>query len=133
MHIRNADPDNRTSHCVTEHLSYTAISRLRGIQTRAYPVSDAQSNRIGLAINMRRCKESLRITSLNIGTMTRKGRELADPMKARRIDVMCLQETRWGGNKAREIGDGCKLFYSGSQWAQIRIVHFRCTPLGNLV
>ena len=36
-------------------------------------------------------------------------------MKTRRIDVMCLQETRWGGNKARELGDGCKLFYSGGK------------------
>ena len=34
-------------------------------------------------------------------------------MKTRRIDVMCLQETRWGGNKVRELGFGCKLFHSG--------------------
>ena len=75
-------------------------------RARAYPVSDAQSN------------QSLRIASLNIGTMTGKSRELADLMKTRRIDVMCLQETRWGGNKAREIGDGCKLFYSGGKKAR---------------
>ena len=56
--------------------------------------------------------------SLNIGTMTGKSRELADLMKTRRIDVMCLQETRWGGNKARELGDGCKLFYSGGKKAR---------------
>ena len=58
------------------------------------------------------------LTSLNIGTMTGKSRELADLMKTRRIDVMCLQETRWGGNKARELGDGCKLFYSGGKTAR---------------
>ena len=92
-----------------------ARSRRRGIQTRAYPASDAQSNRIGPAINMRRCKQSLRIVSVNIGTMTGKSRELADLMKTRRIEVMCLQDTRWGGNKDRELGDGCKLFYSGEQ------------------
>ena len=39
-------------------------------------------------------------------------------IKTRRIDVMCLQETRWGGNKAREHGDGCKLFYSGGKKAR---------------
>ena len=39
-------------------------------------------------------------------------------MKTRRIDVMCLQETRWGGNKAREPGDECKLFYSGGKKAR---------------
>ena len=74
--------------------------------TRAYPVSDAQCNHAGPMINTRRCKHSLMIASLNIGTMTGKSRELADLMKTRRI-VMCLQETRWGGNKARELGDGC--------------------------
>ena len=39
-------------------------------------------------------------------------------MKTRRIDVMCLQDTRWGRNKARELGDGCKLFYSGGKKAR---------------
>ncbi|EYB90346.1 hypothetical protein Y032_0221g2565 [Ancylostoma ceylanicum] len=34
-------------------------------------------------------------------------------MKQRRIRVLCLQETRWKGCKAKEIGDGIKLFYHG--------------------
>ena len=89
--------------------------------TRAYPVSDAQCNHAGPVINMRRCKQSLRIASLNIGTMTGKSRELADLMKTRRIDVMYLQETRWGGNKARELGDGCKLFYSGGKKQEMEL------------
>ena len=91
-----------------------ARSKRRGKQmtTRAYPVSDVQCNRIGPVINTRRCQQSVRIASLNIGTMAGKSRELADLMKTRRIDMMCLQETRWGGNKGRELGDGCKLFYS---------------------
>ena len=91
--------------------------RGKRMKTRAYPVSDAQCNRIRPVINTRRCKQSLRIASLNIGTMTGKSRELADLMKTRRIDV-CLQKTRWGGNKAREPGDGCKLFYSGGKKAR---------------
>ena len=88
------------------------------MKTRAYPVSDTQCNHVEPVINTRRCKQSLRITSLNIGTMTGKSSELADLMKTRRIDVMCLQETRWGGNKARELGDGYKLFYSGGKKAR---------------
>ena len=95
-----------------------SMRRGKRMKTRAYPVSDAQCNRIRPVINTRRCKQSLRIASLNIGTMTGKSRELADLMKTRRIDVMCLQETRWGGNKARELGDGCKLFYSGGKKAR---------------
>ncbi|EPB68816.1 hypothetical protein ANCCEY_12100 [Ancylostoma ceylanicum] len=34
-------------------------------------------------------------------------------MARRRIHVLCLQETRWKGSKARKIGDGIKLFYHG--------------------
>ncbi|EYC15240.1 hypothetical protein Y032_0037g3408 [Ancylostoma ceylanicum] len=34
-------------------------------------------------------------------------------MKRRMIHVLCLQETRWKVSKAREIGDGIKLFYHG--------------------
>ena len=51
--------------------------------------------------------------SLNIGTMTGKSRELADTMTRRNIDIACIQETRWKGAKAREIGEGYKMFYPG--------------------
>ena len=51
--------------------------------------------------------------SLNIGTMTGKSRELADTMTRRNIDIACIQETRWKGAKAREIGEGYKMFYHG--------------------
>ncbi|VDO92910.1 unnamed protein product [Heligmosomoides polygyrus] len=33
-------------------------------------------------------------------------------MKRRRVEVLCLQETRWKGAKAKEIGEGVKLFYN---------------------
>ncbi|KAK3540514.1 hypothetical protein QTP70_032471, partial [Hemibagrus guttatus] len=55
----------------------------------------------------------LRIGTLNVGTMTGKGRELADMMERRKVDVLCVQETRWKGSKARSIGAGFKLFYYG--------------------
>ncbi|KAK3570239.1 hypothetical protein QTP86_017140, partial [Hemibagrus guttatus] len=42
-----------------------------------------------------------------------KGRELADMMKRRKVDILCVQETRWKGSKARSIGAGFKLFYYG--------------------
>ncbi|KAK3574229.1 hypothetical protein QTP86_004302 [Hemibagrus guttatus] len=53
----------------------------------------------------------LRIGTLNVGTMTGKGRELADMMERRKVDILCVQETRWKGSKARSIGAGFKLFY----------------------
>ena len=56
----------------------------------------------------------LRIGTLNVGTMTGKGRALADMMKSRRVDMLCIQEMRWKGNKAKDLGDGFKLIYSGA-------------------
>ncbi|KAK3526075.1 hypothetical protein QTP70_014653, partial [Hemibagrus guttatus] len=42
-----------------------------------------------------------------------KGRELADMMERRKVDILCVQETRWKGSKARSIEAGFKLFYYG--------------------
>ncbi|KAK3553264.1 hypothetical protein QTP86_032782 [Hemibagrus guttatus] len=42
-----------------------------------------------------------------------KGRELADVMERRKVDILCVQETRWKGSKAHSIGAGFKLFYYG--------------------
>ncbi|EYB84936.1 hypothetical protein Y032_0307g2033 [Ancylostoma ceylanicum] len=83
--------------------------------------SDLQEARPPLVIKKRglprderpRLKTIVRVRSLNVGTLTGKTREIADFMKRRRIHVLCLQETRWKGSKAREIGDGIKLFYHG--------------------
>ncbi|KAK3538624.1 hypothetical protein QTP86_008836 [Hemibagrus guttatus] len=61
----------------------------------------------------RRGKVGLRIGTLNVGTMTGKGRELADVMERRKVDILCVQETRWKGSKAHSIGAGFKLFYYG--------------------
>ena len=55
----------------------------------------------------------MKFMSLNIGTMTGKSIELADIMTRRNIDIACIQETRWKGAKAREIGEGYTMFYHG--------------------
>ncbi|KAK3567560.1 hypothetical protein QTP86_020032, partial [Hemibagrus guttatus] len=55
----------------------------------------------------------LTIGTLNVGTMTGKGRELADMMERRKVDILCIQETRWKSSKAHSIGAGFKLFYYG--------------------
>ena len=46
--------------------------------------------------------------------MTGRGRELADMMERRNVDILCLQETKWKGSKVRKIGGGCKRFYNGA-------------------
>ena len=45
--------------------------------------------------------------------MTGKGREVADLMEQRGVDILCVQETRWEGEKARYIGVGYKMWYCG--------------------
>ncbi|KAK3542748.1 hypothetical protein QTP70_001884, partial [Hemibagrus guttatus] len=47
------------------------------------------------------------------GRRSGKGRELADMMERRKVDILCVQETRWKGSKAHSIGAGFKLFYYG--------------------
>ncbi|KAI0234391.1 hypothetical protein LSAT2_015368, partial [Lamellibrachia satsuma] len=39
--------------------------------------------------------------------------EVVETMERRKVDIACVQETRWSGAKAREIGGGFKLLYSG--------------------
>ena len=56
----------------------------------------------------------VRFLTVNIGTMTGKSREVAEMLKRRRVEIACVQETKWKGNKAREIGEGYKLYYSGA-------------------
>ena len=54
----------------------------------------------------KRRRSLIRVGTLNIGTMTGRGRELADLMERRNADILCLQETKWKGSKARSIGGG---------------------------
>ena len=39
---------------------------------------------------------------------------MADLMERRKVGVLCVQETRWKGDKAKELGGGCKLLRSGA-------------------
>ena len=47
--------------------------------------------------------------------MTGRGREVAAVMENRQIDVLCVQETKWTGSKAKELGGGYKLYYYGCE------------------
>ena len=46
-------------------------------------------------------KMKMRFGMLNVGSMTGRGRSIADLMKHRKVAVLCVQETRWSGNKAK--------------------------------
>lgn len=91
---------------------------------RSSPVSDPQIHRPNSVDQQRlphqermrpkKRAHKMRFGTLNVGTMTGRGRAIADIMKNRRVDILCVQETRWSGNRARELGDGYKMIYSGS-------------------
>uniref|UniRef100_A0A914X375 Endonuclease/exonuclease/phosphatase domain-containing protein n=1 Tax=Plectus sambesii TaxID=2011161 RepID=A0A914X375_9BILA len=59
-------------------------------------------------------KQQIHLATLNIGTLKGRYRELAAMLKARRIDIAAIQETRWKGAKAYNISEGYKLFYTGT-------------------
>uniref|UniRef100_A0A672GYX0 NACHT domain-containing protein n=1 Tax=Salarias fasciatus TaxID=181472 RepID=A0A672GYX0_SALFA len=77
-----------------------------------------QRRRGGRCVRRKREKRNteslrLRVGTLNVGTMTGKGRELVDKMQKRKVDILCVQETRWKGSKAGRLGAGFKLLYHG--------------------
>ena len=56
----------------------------------------------------------VKVGTLNVGTMTGKGMEIVDMMGRRNVNILCVQETRWKGEKARNIGNGYKMWYYGT-------------------
>ncbi|KAL6496112.1 hypothetical protein OROHE_027508 [Orobanche hederae] len=56
----------------------------------------------------------VRFGTWNVGSLTGRAAEVGEVMKRRRIHIMCLQETKWVGEKARVLAPwGYKLWYSG--------------------
>ena len=58
-----------------------------------------------------RCE--VRIGSLNVGTMERKALEVVEMMQRRRLEVLCVQEMKWKGDKARQMAGGYKMMHAG--------------------
>ena len=53
------------------------------------------------------------IATLNVDSMTGRGHEVVDFMERRKVNIMCVQETKWKGSKAKELVNGFKLLYIG--------------------
>jgi exonuclease III len=47
----------------------------------------------------------IRIVSWNVGSLTGKLRELVDAAIRRRVNILCVQETKWKGQKAKSVED----------------------------
>ena len=77
---------------------------------RVYPVSDARRPRLTSVRNGQGLPDfgrsrlnklvRVRVGTLNVDSMTGRGRELVDLMERWKVGVLCIQETRWKGNKA---------------------------------
>ena len=62
---------------------------------------------------------NLRFGTWNIGTLTDKLMEVVDMMIRRKISILCVQETKWIGEKAKMIeNSGFKLWYTGKSKAR---------------
>lgn len=59
-------------------------------------------------------KVPLRFATLNVGTLTGRSNELVQMLQERRVDIACLQETKWKGAKAKPLPAGYKLWYNGT-------------------
>ena len=100
-------------------------NRLSSEIARAYPAGDARRKRPTLAKNgralprqeragLKKLLQKIRASTLNVGSLTGRSRELADLMDRRKVNILCIQETRWKGNRSKELEEGCKLIYSGA-------------------
>jgi hypothetical protein len=85
--------------------------------------SDVVKNEQGsshLTRRMRRVRKlaepsRVRVVTWNIGSLTGKLREVVDTMIRRCVNIFCVQETKWKGQKAKEVEDtDFKLWYTGN-------------------
>jgi exonuclease III len=57
----------------------------------------------------------VRVGIWNVGSLTGKLREVVDTMIRRHVNIRCVQETKWKGQKAKEVEDtDFKLWYTGN-------------------
>ena len=64
-----------------------------------------------------KCPKSFRVGTLNVGTKKGKTSEVVETMSRRRVDLCCLQETRWKLAGVKQIvgkDSRYKLFWSGN-------------------
>jgi exonuclease III len=47
----------------------------------------------------------VRVGIWNVGSLTGKLQEVVDTMIRRRVNILCVQEMKWKGQKAKEVED----------------------------
>ena len=76
-----------------------------------------QYNLFEVVRRVRKLVEPTRICldSWNVGSLTGKLRELVNTATRRRVNILCVQKTKWKGQKAKEVDNaGFKFWYTGT-------------------
>jgi exonuclease III len=61
----------------------------------------------------------VRVGTWNVGSLTSKLREVVDTMIRQHVNILCVQLTKWKGQKVKEVEDtGFKLWYTGNTSAK---------------
>ncbi|ESN91225.1 hypothetical protein HELRODRAFT_182078 [Helobdella robusta] len=78
----------------------------------------------------------LKLGTLNVGSLTGRSMEIAEMLERRRIDICCLQKTRWKSNGFCHINsdnEKYKLFWNGQKTAKNGVGIFVKEPLAQEV
>ncbi|ESN99426.1 hypothetical protein HELRODRAFT_162974 [Helobdella robusta] len=78
----------------------------------------------------------LRLGTLNVGSLTGRSMEIAEMLERRRIDISCIQETRWKSNGVCHVisdKEKYKLFWNGQKTAKNGVGIFVRKPLAQEV
>ncbi|EYC36116.1 hypothetical protein Y032_0931g3098 [Ancylostoma ceylanicum] len=95
--------------CVIQGIMKKAKASPGGDVLHQYGLGVAKNARGLLAFrghSSKRKDRTIRLASTNIGKLTGRSRELVETLKKRRVDIACVQGTKWKGTKARDIADG---------------------------
>lgn len=57
-----------------------------------------------------RAKEKIRVGSWNVGSLTGRSGEVVEALYRRKVDICCLQETRWKGSGTRHLGRSDQMY-----------------------
>jgi hypothetical protein len=126
--ILNGQGSGRHPLSGASYLDLDTVLREQGSGRRI--LSDALHHRLGVVKNeqgsshltrrmrrVRKLAEPSRVCvgTWNVGSLTGKLREVVDTMIRRRVNILCVQKTKWKGQKAKEVEDtGFKLRYTGN-------------------
>ncbi|XP_071718407.1 uncharacterized protein [Rutidosis leptorrhynchoides] len=91
--------------------------KINSSHTHGYLRSCPISLGAGRSRGSRDTRVRIRVGSWNVGTLTSKAHELVNTLRKSKVDILCVQETRWRGEEAVDVDD-YRLWFSGSRVAR---------------